>query len=223
MGGLALLAGAFESYNRHIRRAAKEARVPYAEVDVIGGNVTLAHSAVERALNLQLKFESDETDDEDSSRVRKKEKNEEEGKVKVDKEKAHKRHEAATSAPGNVNITSSNAHDSRSSEDSASAMSDSASSAKPENSTQSSDSENVALASATSQCVAVLGQRAADDKWCAQSCSNVPPNCPPALCTCPSGNPTAGFQHPHKVTEDLAYMDKLKDETEARFARRVGD
>jgi hypothetical protein len=237
--GIAQLAEAFEAYNRHVRRVAKTAEVPYAEVDILGGNVTLAHGAVERALNLQLKFESDEDDDssrdakkgksdeedeeedeeeEEPSRDRKKEKAE---KGKKDKEKdatsqrALKSHDAAED-----NVTSSLSTPPSSSENS----SDAAVSLDTALSKVSSESaESLLTASAASQCVAVLGQRAADDKWCIQSCGNVPPNCPPALCKCPSGNPSAGFQHSHKVTEDLAYMDKLKDETEARFARKVGD
>jgi hypothetical protein len=82
--GIAQLAEAFEAYNRHVRRVAKTAEVPYAEVDILGGNVTLAHGAVERALNLQLKFESDE--DDDSSRDAKKGKSDEEDEEEDEEE-----------------------------------------------------------------------------------------------------------------------------------------
>jgi outer membrane biosynthesis protein TonB len=290
--GLARLAAAFDIYNRHVRRAAKEKAAPYAEVNVVDGNTTAAHVAVEQALHMQLKFEPDTEDLEDgeeesgegkkakdseaqtakatvkqkeketpkekeaskkkqtskeketakgkdTAKVKEAEKNKDKDKD-ADKatapQRSHKRRvdtQAKTEPEDAENSSGSlldvvgaapNVADTKKSDTTVTAADASTSSPLPMSSDISADLlAPVPTAGETLGCVAVVGQRAADDKWCAQSCGNVPPNCPPALCTCPSGNPTAGFQHEHKVTEDLAFMDKLMDSTSARLARKVGD
>merc|ERR1712216_479324 len=43
----------------------------------------------------------------------------------------------------------------------------------------------LAVDAAKASCMAVANT--VSDEWCARSCGNTPPNCPPALCSCVGG------------------------------------